>query len=129
MCRQLGVARIVVGHTVQLSGKVSVLCEGQLLLAHVGLSREIGMKRLGDVSGIECGLDQTAGTLTLEQENDKVGQEECKWVPNAGEKKQDNVEAGHRRGSSGVLRIWTGEQGSKPTARVLKDPTTLRTLL
>ncbi|KAG2437192.1 hypothetical protein HXX76_005856 [Chlamydomonas incerta] len=44
VARRLGVQRVVVGHTVQRGGRVSSRCNGQLLMADVGLSRAIAGK-------------------------------------------------------------------------------------
>ncbi len=49
----LAVSRIIVGHTIQNSGHPSVLCDGQLIMADVGMSRAVG-GTLGDTAAFVC---------------------------------------------------------------------------
>lgn len=95
MCSQLGVSRVVVGHTVM--DKVEVLCGGELIMADVGLSRAI-LGKAGHVVGLEC-KGPSPQTMA-------AGEQECSWRCGG-------------PGGAGELRVWsTAGEGSVPTARV-----------
>ncbi|KAF5829291.1 Metallo-dependent phosphatase-like protein, partial [Dunaliella salina] len=135
VCEQMGVSRVIVGHTVQTSGEVSKMCGGQLLMADVALSRAMGPRQLGDVMGLECraahrngstaGVWEStrsaaagAGHTAPEAGSDqgKQGQEEvCRWVPS---KEGACMEAEERQGE---LRIWR-RRGGAPFAKLLSNP-------
>ena len=52
--RSLGAERMIVGHTVQLSGKVLVRCQGRFIVQDVGISRVYG----GNIASVELQGDQ-----------------------------------------------------------------------
>ena len=137
VCKQLGVSRVVVGHTVVVGGKVAELCGGRLIMADVALSRAMGSRQLGEVMGLECKAQAPAKAVNdseINQEGHKSGgigdQESCAWV----QKKEGNgrihdtgmtsEEGGIGNECRGVLRVWSndGKAGSKSGARLLSIP-------
>jgi len=147
VCEQMGVSRVIVGHTVQTSGEVSEMCGGKLVMADVALSRAMGSRELGDVMGLECraeaahanhsaaelvsglrstgsagaGEGQTASEAVIDQGKLGPGQEQvCRWVSS----KEGACRQANER--NGVLRVWRMRSGA-PVARLLSNPFRQRT--
>ena len=142
---EMGVSRVVVGHTVQLSGQVSEMCGGSLLMADVALSREMSSRKEGEVLGLECraseaGSEQEEGQGSVSETggmhassgggaNDGGGGsagEQCSWVQKGAAGQQPGTfsskEECEGRVSGGGLRVWKADSSGKGVARLLRKP-------
>lgn len=100
------VARVVVGHTVVVSGQVAELCGGALLMVDVALSRSMSSRKLGNVLGLECRASSDMG-----------GQQEGAHGPEAGV-------VGEGSSSSGLVHgpeDWVVGEGAGSSGLAVSD--------